>query len=453
MYKKFKENIKTGQLAAPGDAVIVALSGGADSVCLLYLMKRYSEETGIRLGAIHVNHMLRGDDSNGDEGFCVALCEKLGIPIDVYRKDVGKFAAENKMTIEEAGRAVRYDIFEKADADKIAIAHNMDDNAETVMINLLRGAGAAGLSGISKTNERYIRPLMIFRKSEILGFCSSEGIEYRTDKSNEDTSYFRNSVRHRLIPLMDEITGRDTVPLINRTASMISEDESYLDFKSDEAFSECASTDEYSVTMDNEKFIALHPAIAARVIRKAYQYVAGTLKDFENKNTTALMEMIAKGKTGDSMDLSSGISALVQFGETILQRANEQENYEYTLEVPGRIYIRERNITLSCEVFGDYPGVGEEGFICIADTGHESMIVRNRRDGDRFSPAKGNGTKKLKKYFIDRKIHRMERNKVFLLLIGGKIAYIEGMDHGKGFIPEKGRKYTRISIERGKQDV
>jgi tRNA(Ile)-lysidine synthase len=190
MYKKFKENILNKKMAAPGDAIMVALSGGADSVCLLSLMKKLGDDIGLEISAVHVNHMLRGADSDEDEEFCRSLCEAMEVPLRTYRRDVSAYAFEHRMTLEEAGRTVRYELFNEAKADKVAIAHNMDDNAETFIINLVRGAGSAGLSGISDNSGKYIRPLMIFRKSEILNYCKDEDIAFRTDSSNDDTVYF-----------------------------------------------------------------------------------------------------------------------------------------------------------------------------------------------------------------------------------------------------------------------
>jgi tRNA(Ile)-lysidine synthase len=253
--------------------------------------------------------------------------------------------------------------------------------------------------------------------------------------------------------MIDEITGRDTVPIINRTAGMIASDEDFIKIECEKAFKGCVKTDDSSAVINNAAFNMLHEAIASRILRKAYASVEGTLKDFEKKNTDALMDMIRKGKTGDSIDLSSGTYAIVQFGNTIIRSREKTEDYEYILEVPGSIYIRERDITINSTFDQQFNGSCEKGFICIESENAGPLTVRNRRDGDRFTPAKGNGTKKLKKYFIDQKIDRMERNKVFLLIFSGKIAYIEGMEHGKGFVPSEGCAFVRIGIERGKKDV
>lgn len=447
MYNKFRDNILSKQMVKPGDKVLVALSGGSDSVCLLSLMKKLGDEMKFSVQAMHVNHMLRGNESDGDEAFCVELCSTIGVPINTQKINVKEYAAENRMTLEEAGRSVRYNLLKDMGADKVAIAHNMDDNAETLLINLTRGAGIAGLSGISEISGNFIRPLMIFRKIEIVEYCKSNTLEFRTDSSNMDTAFFRNSVRHRLIPLMEEITGRDMIPILDRTAGMAAVDESYIDSESEKAIKECVTFKETSAEISNAKFNMLHTAVSTRVIRKTYEIVEGTLKDFEKKNTDYLIELIKRGKTGESMDLSADTFAIVQFGTTVISSRVESEIYEYNLPVTGSIYIKERDISLKAEYMTNFSGTDKKGTINIKADGTEFISVRNRIDGDRFTPAKGNGTKKLKKYFIDQKIHRMERNKVFLLVIDGKIAYIEGMDYGKGFKPQKGDRYIRVEVQ------
>ena len=186
MYSRFKENILNRGMVMPGDRVWVALSGGADSVCLLSLMKELDGEIELELKAIHVNHLLRGDDSDRDEEFCRDLCRKMNIPLEVYKADVKQYSIDNKTTLEEAGRSVRYGLFEKVCDGRVAIAHHMDDNAETVLMNLMRGTGTSGLTGISDIAGKYIRPLMIFRKREILDYCSAKSLPFREDSSNRE---------------------------------------------------------------------------------------------------------------------------------------------------------------------------------------------------------------------------------------------------------------------------
>ena len=453
MYRKFKDNIISKGMITSGDKVLVALSGGADSVCLLYLMKKLGDDIGISVSALHVNHMLRGAESDADEKFCKKLCSSLDIALTCHIEDVKKYSIDNKMTLEEAGRIVRYKVLSEIDADRIAIAHNMDDNAETFLMNLMRGTGLNGLKGIPETSGRLIRPLMIFRKHEIVDYCNREGLDFRTDSSNTDTDFFRNAVRHRLIPVMNELSGKEVVGLIDRTAGLVMADSDFIDEQAMLAFEQCTEEEGNSVVLDNEMFSRLHPTIAARVVRKAFFKKEGSLKDFEKKNTDALSDMIRYGKTGDSMDLSSDTYAIVQFGKTILSSRHEQTDYEYDVEIPGTIHIKERSLRLDFDSgeFSDNCKGKEIIYLTVPE--NCCVTVRNRRDGDRFAPAGGNGTKKLKKYFIEHKVPRMNRNKLFLLEIDGKIAYIEGMDKGRDFVPSEGNNCIILKIERGEQDA
>ncbi|MFO7611714.1 MAG: tRNA lysidine(34) synthetase TilS [Clostridia bacterium] len=455
MKDEIKEYILEKSMIVPGDAVWAAFSGGADSCCLLHILSRLGPEMGFTLKAVHVNHMLRGDESGRDERFCVDFCKKLGISLEVYREDVARLSADGKMTVEEAGRKVRYGIFEKSCPGKIALAHNQNDNAETVLMNLLRGSGMEGLGGISPVNGRYIRPLLAKSRGEIEVYLEQNGIPNIEDSSNKDTDYFRNAVRLKLLPLMDDITGRDSAPVLARAAEMVRIDSSYLSQAVEKAFFEIVCVDEKKAVLDNISIMKLHPAIAARVARKAVESIKGDLKDIGMKNTEALMDIIRNNRTGDAVDLPGGVHALVQFGKTVIYTPHEKEDFEYILPVPGNIYIEQRDIT----VFAVYekPQSGPDPlanfhYFCFGEQS-DPITVRNRRNGDIIKPWKGRGTVRLKKYFIDRKVSRPERDEKIIIACGSSVAYIEGMAYGREFMPAEGFDTVRISFERGRRDA
>lgn len=435
-----------------GETVWAALSGGADSVCLLSLLKKLQSDLHFNLKAVHINHLLRGRESDVDESYCRNLCNKMGIHLDVFSMDAAEYAGENSMSVEEAGRTIRYNIFERKCPGKVAVAHNMDDNAETFMMNLMRGSGTKGLSGISEISGKYIRPLMNFRKSEIEEYCSAENLQFRYDSSNDDTKYFRNAVRHKLIPLMNELADKDMVPVLDRTAATIAEDSEYLESTAKEAYTNCTKLSDERIVIDNDKYRNYHPAIASRVLRRSFLEIEGSLKDFEKKNLKMLDTLVKQGKTGESLDLSARTFAVVQFGQTILSGRTDICDYEYSLHVPGKIFIEERNISISSEYHEGKEKPGDDPAIYIKADKPVTITVRNRRNGDRINPSGGNGSKKLKKYFIGKKINRFERNRLFLVLIDGKIAYIEGMDHGKGFKPDESSGYIRLGVNRGRKE-
>lgn len=450
MLDKVKEFISDNKMISRGDTVWVALSGGADSICLLNVLNKLKDKIGFELKAVHVNHMLRGAEGDRDEAFCREACGRLGIDIAVYYANVRQMAADLGMTIEQAGRKARYDIFDDKCPGKIAIAHNLNDNAETLLMNLVRGTGTAGLSGISCVNGSYIRPLLKTSREDIEKYCLDNKIEYVYDSSNEDTAYFRNAVRHRVIPLLDEITGRDTITVLNRAASSISADNRFIDHEAELAFEKYAVIGENRVVLDNKGIVMLHPALLSRVARKAVEAVRGSLKDIEEKNTQLLLDIIKSNRTGAAVDLPGGITALVQFGSTIISNEKPMGEFEYMLPVPGKITVKELGITLTARLTdaAGKPDPGGDIHYFSQASCTEGLTVRNRRNGDIIKPWKGAGTAKLKKYFIDRKIERSARDRKLLITCGNKVVFIDGMAYGVDYMPKQGNKIIMISIER-----
>lgn len=449
-----KETIKSyiidnGMIAA-GDTVWAAISGGADSVCLFYILKSLSQDIAFTLKAVHVNHLLRGDESDTDEKFCNELCSKNGIDISIYRVDIKKIASDDGMTLEQAGRSARYDIFEKNCPGKIALAHNKNDNAETILMNLVRGSGTAGLCGIKSISGKYIRPLIETPRIEIEAFCSENNIKYRTDSSNMDTDFFRNAVRHRIMPLLNEITGKDVIPLLDRASKSIAADDDFISGVAEKAFDDCVELNDGRAIINNEFIVRLHPAIISRVSRKAVEAVKGNLTDIESCHITLLLGIIKENRTGSAVNFPEGVNALVQFGKTVIYKDDEKSDFEYILPVPGKIFIKEKSLDLTAELCENHEMAEPKAdtLYFSAECAKEGFFVRNRRNGDIIKPSKGKGTVKLKKYFINRKIDRHTRNQLMLIVCGDSVAYIEGMDYGKEFLPVAGKPAVKVILKR-----
>ena len=234
--------IEKYQMIPKNSHVIVGLSGGADSVCLLKLLKEYKKQQEFQLYAVHVNHHIRGEEAVRDEEFSKSVCQKLEVPFTVFHYDVPKLAGEEKLSLEEAGRNVRREAFEKVKKSIkmqgkkiIALAHHENDNAETVLHNLMRGSGAAGLGGIrpvSGEKDSYIRPLLFVKRAEIEKYLKGQGISWVTDSTNEETEYTRNKIRHQIIPVMEEINPQ-AVSCIGRAAENMWKIEEYLQEQTD----------------------------------------------------------------------------------------------------------------------------------------------------------------------------------------------------------------------------
>ena len=246
-----------------GDHVVAALSGGADSVCLLLALNELREELGITLSALHVNHCLRGEESDRDEEFCRSLCERLSIPFKCGRFDVNAEAAKMKMSTELAAREIRYRFFaEQTEGKKLATAHNANDNAETVIFNLTRGTGTKGIAGIPPVRDNIIRPLLGVTRNEIEAFLKERGQEFVTDSTNLSDDYTRNTIRHNVIPVLEKIN-----PALFRTILADSEnfrtDNNFIELEAGKAF-ESGSTGKDVICGLSE----LHPAVRRRCIAR-----------------------------------------------------------------------------------------------------------------------------------------------------------------------------------------
>ena len=450
MKDSVKSYIKHNGMIARGDTVWVALSGGADSCCLLHILNDMSDELGITLNEIHFNHELRGNESDSDEQFCRDVCSGYNIELEVYRKDIKKISSDKGMTIEQAGRSARYEIFEKRCTGKVAIAHNMNDNAETLLMNLIRGAGATGLSGISAVNGKYIRPLLKTTRADIEQYCRINNVKYITDKSNADTVYFRNAVRHDLLPVMNDIAGKDIVSILDRASEKMALDNNFINNKADEAYKKITSTEDGSVSIDNLAAINLHPALLSRVLRRSIEEIKGNLTDIESRHIALLTNMIKTNGTGSAVNLPDGVTATVQFGKTIIREDKESLIFEYFLPIPGKIFIKERGIHVTTRICKDAEETTPSGDVHYfsLNSCKDRFTVRNRRNGDIIRPWKGRGTAKLKKYFIDKKVVRHTRNSLMLIACNENIAYIEGMEYGKNFLPVAGESVVEVVIER-----
>lgn len=450
MINCIKSYILNNGMIIRGDTVWVALSGGADSSCLLHILIEMSNEFGITIKAVHVNHGLRGAQADADEQFCKDICGKYNIELSVYHEDVKKIAEDRGMTIEQAGRSVRYGIFKKYCPGKVALAHNMNDNAETLLMNLMRGSGTAGMSGISAVNGKYIRPLLKTQRADIEQYCADNNVKYVDDSSNNDTIYFRNAVRHKLLPVMKDITGKDIIPILVRASETMALDNQFIEIAAGEEYKRIVYIEDESAMINNNLLNELHPALTARVLRMAVEKIKGNLTDIENRHMILLADMAKQNSTGSAVNLPDGVTALVQFGKTIISKDIKKQNFEYILPVPGKIFIKEKDIYITSRLCTDIKtsDPGETVHYFSEKSCKTGFTVRNRRNGDIIRPWKGRGTAKLKKYFIDRKIPRHVRDNLMLITCGVDVAYIEGMEYGKDYMPTAGESAVEVEIER-----
>lgn len=447
MIEEIEKYIKDNNLIDAGDTVFVALSGGADSTCLLHCLLALKEQFKITVNAIHINHMIREDAAKKDSEHCKELCKRLGVDLTIKDIDVRKFKAEHKLTLEQAGRAVRYREFEKLDG-KIALGHNRNDQIETILMNILRGSSGDGLKGIRGKSGKYIRPLLDTRREEIEEYCRENNLDYVTDSSNFSNEFLRNAIRNKAIPLLNEITHKDIGESILRLSGIITEDSDFLETVSEEAFIKTVVITEARAVIDNERLILLDKAIGKRVIRKAIQAVKKNLTDIEYSHTSDVYELCRENLTGKKINLPDGVSALVQFNKTFIHKEETGDTFDLTLKIPGDTEIQGKNILIRTSLTDHFMKVNTKRSTQYFnyDKIKDDIHIRTKKEGDVVNPYKGNGTKKLKKYFIDKKIDRFKRNDLLLLAEGNTILYIFGLEFGKEYVPEQDCRVLKVEF-------
>jgi tRNA(Ile)-lysidine synthase len=450
-------------LAAAGDRIAVAVSGGPDSVALARALHAVARDLGVEIaGLVHVNHGLRGADADLDETFCRELAARLDLPIDVSRVDVAALARARRRSIEAAAREARYASFKTAAdrlrASRVATGHTLDDQAETVLLRLFRGAGARGVSGIRVCRGPFVRPLLDCTRQDLLDYLRDLDESFRTDLSNDDRRIPRNRIRHELLPVVDRIAPGARRALA-RMAAHSADDESF--------FREAVIRLAPSVVLPGgqvclEALASQPPALARRLIRWALEQAAPatTFGAAHLAAVTSLIQSPDAGRvdlpgvvverTGDRLAIRPAM------GRSDRARDAGRTRFEYRLPCPGVVEIPEAGVTI----------LAAPGQMSVADAGKRvdvahvrassvvlPLTVRNRHDGDRLRPFGAPGHRKLQDVFVDRKVPKDERDRVPIVTDArGHIVWVAGVtitEEGRVKAPSEG--VVTLTLKKGLQ--
>jgi tRNA(Ile)-lysidine synthase len=425
----------------PDDRVAIAVSGGADSVALAWILHELgAPKPGspyVRVvGLVHVNHGLRGADADADEAFCRDLAARLSWPIHVTAVDVRSHARTRRQSLEAAARALRYSCFDSAIADLgatvVATAHTMDDQAETVLLRLLRGASSRGLSGVRQRRGHIVRPLLAYRRSELREFLVSRGEPFREDASNADLSIPRNRLRHDVVPVLERFTPA-AVPALARVASLAADDEAALnDMAAQAAPAICVTPD----TIDARALTALPAAIARRVVRLIAERTAPAAP-WSAGHIEAVRKLAAGVLPTERLHLDAPGTNIDRLGNVITVRAappdrNPKVGFDRLLTVPGSTDIPEAGVIIEARTgpgSATWPPVSN-GRVAVLDGTSIAwpLRVRSRRPGDRLKPVGAPGHRKLQDLLVDRKIPRDARDRVPIVVdADGRILWVAGV--------------------------
>ncbi|MCF6464563.1 tRNA lysidine(34) synthetase TilS [Clostridium sp. Cult2] len=437
MKDKVLKTIKEYKLIEEKDNIVIGLSGGPDSMALLYILLDIKEEMDFNIFIAHVNHGVRGQEALADERFVEALAKELNLPYYSKTVNMDKYAKEQGLSSEEAGRALRYGFFReilaKIGGGKIAVAHNKNDQAETLLMRFFRGTGIDGLKGMEYKSGDIIRPVLGIERGEIEKYLSDRNIETRLDKTNLMPIYNRNRIRLELIPYIEKHFNPNIVDTLWRISNNISIDSDFLDKYSKETFRKLVKKKENnSIILNGNLFVKEDKSIQQRVIRNCILDINGDLQGFTNRHIIDTLALFLEGGTGKSIDLINNIVAKTSYDDFVIEKKKDVEyrDFLYKIDFEGFTYIDDLQIGLNVKIL---PNKGikanvKDKFVKYFDYDkiEGSLFIRNRKDGDRFIPYGMKGNKKIKDYFIDEKIPREERDRIPIITDEKEILWIVG---------------------------
>ncbi len=462
LIKRVREFIENEGLLAPGDSVLAAVSGGPDSMALLHALTELRDDLRFTMAVAHLNHGLRGDDSEKDSAFVGELCEELGLTCTIESVDTRAAAKSSRLSVEEAARELRYDFLKetalRGGLNKIATGHTMDDQAETVLMRLIRGAGVRGLSAMKPCSEGvFIRPLLATCRSEVLTFLEERKISYREDPSNRDTTFLRNRIRHELLELLKSEYNPRIVEVLCSHASILGGVEDYLRLTAGKAYDECViSETQENIELELASFLSYHTCVRGYVLREVFLRLYGSLRNLDFSHVASLLRLASSGHTGDSVDVPSGVTAWLEAGSLLIgsreRRAEQIVTPEFLVRFdPGRsVWLSEISLGIDSKLFrrerpvDDFiSGDSERAFFDFEKL-KPPFVLRNLNPGDRISPFGMKGSKKVQDLLVDMKVPRHKRRTLAAFCDGSQILWVVGTRRGRAAPVEE---ETRVVLE------
>ena len=411
-----------------GERVGVGVSGGVDSIVLLELLEELRGELRLELFVLHLDHGIRGEESRRDLEFVRERAQEKGIPFFCREVDTPSYAKQEKLSLEEAARQLRYSFFEEAirelGLERVALGHTADDQLETVLMALLRGSGIKGLKGMPPKRGPYIRPLIRIWRKEIKEYARKRGLRYVLDSSNLDPSFLRNRIRLQLLPLLEGFNPRIRERLLEMAEILREEDEALEDFARDRLGQLVRERGE-GLRLDLEGLRDLPRGLASRVLSLAYILLSD--QDLPYRHRRALLDMVWGGVR--RMDLPGELLALKE-GDTLYLGPEPKVRTieEKVLLIPGVTVLEGTGMAIEAEVLEGPPGPPSPELAYLdLDKLHLPLTVRSPREGDRFVPSGMKGKKKLQDFFVDLKVPRHRRPQIPVVLSGGEICWVAGM--------------------------
>ena len=444
------------------EKILIGISGGPDSVCLTNVLHLLKERYKTELHALYVDHSLRPQETPEEILLCKSICEQYGIPLRVKVVDVQNCVNEEKLNKQEAARKLRYAAYEETafdlKADRIALGHTADDQAETFLMRLLRGAGTTGLAGIPPTRNMIIRPLIECEKQEVESYLKSLKVDFAVDSSNLSADYTRNSIRMKLIPLLHSFNP-DIIQTLCTTAEILRDEERYFEILVTKTLMKMISrkTDQ-RIELFATPFDAMDNVLIRRVLRRAIDETKG-LKGIGFAHIEDIIRLIKNGNPGDRIYLPKGIRVIKEYSTLVLTSDPPVKMKTYNLSVPGKTILKEAGLVITAseimkrkpehDIQTDTARSSKTFALIDAEKVQFPLTARRREDGDFFFPAGFGKRKKLQDFFVDEKVPRDERDRIPLITSGNDIIWVVGYRGDDRFMVTDSTK-TVLRLEIGK---
>ena len=496
-YNKVVNFIDKHQMIRAGDLVAAGVSGGADSVCLLHILWRLSEQIPYRLLVVHVDHGVRAESAQ-DAAYVRWLCETLNVPFYLRSADMNGYAAAHRISAEEAGRQIRYKAFEEVLAGsqqemqrcRIAVAHNADDRAETMLFHLFRGSGIKGLSSIQPVRGPIVRPLLCLERAQIEQYLAAQGLDYCRDSTNEEDTYTRNRIRHHILPYAEKEICSGSVEHMGELADILSETESYLSKQTErlyetyveEIMPECPQAEKkqsaeadridmpVSLRIQGTALLTEDPAMYKRVFLRCMERLTPYRKDITGQHIADLVNLAAQNGSKE-LSLPYGIRAYKEYdrlflyrksGENIETAMMENDNTaapkEYAIKPPMEIFVPSEgtyiftlleNNAVFCKKQQNIP---ENRYTKWFDYDKitTSVLLRTRRQGDYLTIDTALHSKSVKQYMINEKIPKRQRDSMYILADGAHILWVPGYRISQGYkVDESTKRILQVQLRGG----
>lgn len=498
IFNKVKAYIERYKMLAPGDTVVLGVSGGADSVCLLLMLHELAREMPLNLLVVHVNHGIRAEGVQ-DAAYVNKLCTERNLPFFLVEKNVKEYARREKLSEEEAGRKVRYEAFERilkeycqsgkenqytgeeavcgrtADdriaggriaGGRIAVAHNAGDRVETMLFHLFRGTGLAGASGIKPVRGNIIRPLLCLSREEIEEYLYKKEISFCIDRTNLEDTYTRNRIRNHIIPFAEREICRGASAHMWETADMILETEEYVRKQAEKALMECRikrdekNSAEKSIVLSTGMLAAKEPLILKSVLLLSLEELADGRKDITSSHIEALQGLLTKSGS-KRISLPNGMTAVKEYGHLVINVSNEAEdscadtiiNQAIAIQVPGNVYIEGLGeVEFSLLPYEKSQIIPEKSYTKWFDYDRitRSLIFRTRETGDFLTINEQLSRKTLKNYMIEEKIPKNQREKIYVLAEDSHILWVPGYRISQYYkITENTKNILQVQVRGG----